>query len=131
MQRKTTNQALLSGALGMILTGSLLGDVTTAYYTSSSNYGYQLIQMPDFDQRRNGLAASSSGTPGGMYCVPTACTNLLGYMSSHGEPGLGPDFADWENEVDYADVTDFIDDLGDDMLTSGTGGTTHLLITIS
>ena len=126
MQRTTATKTLLTSALGMILTGSLVGDVTTAYYTSGSNYGYQLIQMPDFDQRRNGLAASSSGTPGGMYCVPTACTNLLGYMSSHGEPGLGPDFADWENEVDYADVTDFIDDLGDDMLTTGTGGTAGL-----
>ena len=126
MQRTTATKTLLTSALGMILTGSLVGDVTTAYYTSGSDYGYQLIQMPDFDQRRNGLAASSSGDPGGMYCVPTACTNLLGYMASHGEPAVGPAFADWENEVDYADVTDFIDDLGDDMGTTGTGGTAGL-----
>jgi hypothetical protein len=44
-------------------------------------------------------------------------------MASHGEPALGPVFADWENQVNYADVTDFIDDLGDDMGTTGTGGT--------
>ena len=39
-------------------------------------------------------------------------------MASHGEPALGPVFADWESQVDYADVTDFIDDLGDEMGTT-------------
>ena len=120
---RTTTTALLSSALGMILTGSTLGEVTTAYYYSGSNYGYQLGEMPDFDQRRNTLPASSSGAPGGMYCVPTACSNLLTYMSTHGEPVVGPSFADWEDEEDYGDITRFIRDLGNDMGTTGTGGT--------
>ena len=115
--------SLITCSLGLGLAGSLAADVTTAYYNSGSDYGYQLSQMPDFDQRRNGLATTSGGSPGGMYCVPTSCTDLLGYMASHGEPALGPVFADWENQIDYADVTDFIDDLGDDMGTTGTGGT--------
>ncbi len=120
---RTTSLVTCTLGLGLGLTASLAADVTTAYYNSGSDYGYQLSQMPDFDQRRDGLATTSGGSPGGMHCVPTSCTDLLGYMASHGEPALGPVFADWENQIDYADVTDFIDDLGDDMGTSGTGGT--------
>ncbi|HAW95581.1 MAG TPA: hypothetical protein DCX60_04825 [Phycisphaerales bacterium] len=123
MNTHTLTTSLITCSLGLGLAGSLAADVTTAYYNSGSDYGYHLSQMPDFDQRRNGLATTSTGSPGGMYCVPTSCTDLLAYMASHGEPALGPVFADWESQVDYADVTDFIDDLGDDMGTTGTGGT--------
>ena len=124
--QRTNSLVTCSLGLGLALTASLAADVTTAYYNSGSDYGYQLSQMPDFDQRRNGLATTSTGSPGGMYCETTSCTNLLAYMASHGQPALGPVFADWENQVDYDDVTNFIDDLGDDMSTSGTTGTSVL-----
>ena len=123
MNLKTTNP-LLTGALGMMLSASTLGDVTTAYYSNRSDYGYHLSQMPDFDQSRETLPESSSGVPGGMYCVPTSCTDLLGYMSSHGVSGVGPVFADWESQHNYGGITNFIRTLGSDMSTSGTGGTT-------
>ena len=78
--------------------------------------------MPDFDQRRNGLPLSAtSGDPGGVHCVPTSCANLLAYMSTHGFPALGPAYADWENEEDYADITNFIFNLGIQMGTTPTG----------
>ena len=96
--------SLITCSLGLGLAGSLAADVTTAYYNSGSDYGYHLSQMPDFDQRRDGLATTSGGSPGGMYCVPTSCTDLLGYMASHGEPALGPVFADWENQIDRYQV---------------------------
>ena len=125
MQRTTATKTLLTGALGMILTGSLVGDITTAYYTSGSNYGYQLSQMPDFDQKRSTLpwSGGTNAAPGGMYCVPTSCMNLLGYMSTHGVSGVGPVFADWENEDNYAGITNFISDLGNDMSTNRFTGT--------
>jgi hypothetical protein len=128
MNTRTTTNTVLSGALAMILCGSILGDVTSAWYNSRSNYGYHLGEMPDFDQQRNGLPMSggNNSAPGGNYCVPAACTNLLGYMASHGEPTVGPAFADWENEVDYGDITNFIRNLGTDMNTSATDGTTGL-----
>ena len=102
---------------------TLLGDVTTSYFNSGTDYGWRIEHMPDFDQQRDGLAAASDGQPGGSHCVPTACTNLFAYMASHGFPNIGPAFADWENDENYEEVTDFIDALGDSMLTSGTYGT--------
>ena len=119
----TTTKTLLSGALGMILTGSLLGDVTTAHYSNGSHYSYHLSQMPDFDQSRETLPSSETNVPGGMYCVPASCTNLLAYMSSHGVTGVGPVFADWESGDNYNGITNFIRNLGNDMGTSGTDGT--------
>jgi hypothetical protein len=113
---------LLSLGAASTIVGAINADVTTAYYSSGSNYGYQLEQMPDFDQRRTGLLASaSSGDPGGVHCVPTSCANLLAYMSTHGFPALGPAYADWENEEDYTDITNFIRNLGIQMGTTSTG----------
>ena len=121
---RTPNLATSLLALGAssLLAGSLEADVTTAYYNSGSDYGYQLDHMPDFDQRRNGLLASAtSGDPGGVHCVPTSCANLLGYLSTHGFPMLGPAYADWEAEEDYVAITVLIANLGFEMGTTSTG----------
>ena len=123
MQSRPLAKTLL--ALGSVpfLTTMLDADVTTAYYNSPSDFGYHLDHMPDFDQRRTGLPFVDDGAPGNNYCVPTSCTDLLAYMASHGEPSLGPAFADWEAGDDFDAVTDFILDLGDDMGTSASSGT--------
>ena len=112
-----------SVCLSLGIVSTLLGDVTTSYYNGGSDYSWHIEHMPDFDQKRDGLAVDANGVPGGMYCVPTSSANLLAYMASHGFPSIGPEFADWEAEEDYEEVTEFIDDLGDRMLTSGTSGT--------
>jgi hypothetical protein len=118
------NTRLIGSAfLSLGIAGTLSGDVISSYYNSYLDYGWHIEHMPDFDQDRIGLPEANGGVPGGSYCVPTACTNLFAYMASHGFPTIGPEFADWENEEDYGDVTAFIDDLGDDMFTSATSGT--------
>ena len=115
--------ALLAGTTCSLVVPPLAAEVTTAYYHSRSNYGYHIENMPDFDQQRNFLSDSESGVPGGMYCVPTACTNLLTYLSTHGEPRVGLRFADWEAEEDYLLTTTFIAALSTEMWTDGFRGT--------
>jgi len=115
----TTTCLSLAAASSTFTTGN--ADVTTAYYNSRSDYGYQLAEMPDFDQRRLGLLSGSGGDPGSSHCVPTSCTNLLGYMASHGYPALGPAFADWEDQDDYEEITAFVALLGFEMGTSSSG----------
>ena len=105
--------------------GTASADVATAYYNSSSDYGFEIEHMPDFDQVRDGLAADGSGDPGGMYCVPTSLTNLLGYIGDHGFSDVMNADADWENEEDYDYVTTVVNNMGLLAGTSGTGGTSH------
>ena len=124
MRTQYIASTVLALGTASLVVGTLTADVSTAYYTSSSNYGFQMDHMPDFDQRRTGLPTDSGGTPGDIYCVPTSCTNLLAYMASHGESGVGPAFADWESGDDYSSITDFIEDLGSDMDTTVGYGTT-------
>ena len=121
---KMTTMATSTTAVVLGLASALSADVTIANYSSGSQYSYYVEHMPDFDQVREGLAKDTNDDPGGMYCVPTSCVDLLAYMASHGEPGIGPDFADWEAEEDYEAVTDFIDFVATGMLTSGHHGTT-------
>lgn len=121
MTPKTLGTALLTATLA----GTASADVATAYYTSSSNYGFEIEHMPDFDQVRNGLDDDSSGDPGGMFCVPTSLTNLLGYIGNHGFPSAGPNGADWENDEDYDLITTYIANMGALAGTTGVGGTSH------
>ncbi|MBT5657556.1 MAG: hypothetical protein HOI89_07220 [Phycisphaerae bacterium] len=107
------------------LAGISSADVVTSTYNSSSSYEFEVQHMPDFDQVREGLADDGDGDPGGMYCVPTALTNLLGYIGNHGFPDAGPDSADWEADEDYDLVTAYISNMAALAGTSGTGGTYH------
>jgi hypothetical protein len=107
------------------LAGLSSADVVTSSYNSSSSYEFEVEHMPDFDQIRDGLDNDTNGDPGGMYCVPTSLTNLLGYIGNHGFPGAGPDSADWEAEEDYELVTTYISNMAGLSGTTGTGGTYH------
>lgn len=75
--------------------------------------------VPDFDQKRAALPNT-----GNMYCVPTAATNLLGYISNNGIPAvLGGPF-NWQLQQYYDYVSGQIDYLGDEMGTDANSGTT-------
>jgi hypothetical protein len=123
MTPKTCTTAFLLATA--VLAGLSAADVVTSTYSSSSSYEFELEHMPDFDQVRDGLDADSSGDPGGMYCVPTSLTNLLGYIGTHGYPDAGPGSADWEAEEDYELITTYIANMASLAGTSGTSGTSH------
>lgn len=118
----TASLALFTAGLATSASADLISDT----YNSSSSYDVELSNMPDFDQVRSGLPSSSAGRPGGNYCVPTALTNLLGYIGTHGFPAIGLTAADWENEEDYSLVTTNISNMGALCNTGATTGTTHM-----
>ena len=113
----TASLALCTAGFVSSASGDLISDI----YNSSSSYDVELSNMPDFDQRRLGL-----GGGGASHCVPTALTNLLGYMGTHGFPDIGLTAADWENEEDYNLVTTYISNMGILCDTSPTSGTGHM-----
>lgn len=108
------------------------GDVATY---NGTTFNYIRNNLLDIDQRR---AAGGSpfvlGLPGngGMYCVPTAAMNLLGYIANHGYAAVRPYPNDWQqgppnNPGVYNEMTLDLIQLGIDMQTdpvNGTGGAT-------
>ena len=121
MQPRTLTLAFVAATLA----GTAAADVVTSQYTSSSNYEFEIEHMPDFDQVRDTLAVDGSGDPGGMYCVPTSLTNLLGYIGTHGFSDAGPSEADWEADEDFDLITTYVNNMGGLAGTTGTGGTYH------
>ncbi|MEE2908484.1 MAG: hypothetical protein VX527_11720, partial [Planctomycetota bacterium] len=58
--------------------------------------------------------------------VPTALTNLLGYIGTHGYPEVGLTEADWEGEEDYDLVTTHVNNLAILAGTNAMTGTDHM-----
>ncbi len=81
-------------------------NVVTAYWTNFNTYGYEIIQMPDLDQRRATMPGQE-GLPGngGMYCVPTSTMNMLCYAANHGFPDIGPGPGNYQSQSKYATAT--------------------------
>ncbi|MCU0689322.1 MAG: hypothetical protein MUE97_06250, partial [Phycisphaerales bacterium] len=76
--------------------------------------------MPDFDQRRSGLTGN-----GGVHCVPTSMSNILGYFAIHGIPQAFPGVNTLWGQEDYSQITINILTLGvfmDTSLPDGTNG---------
>lgn len=105
---------------------------TYGYYNGNHDCYMFVHSMPDFDQKRDsapgilGLPADSDGDGGAMFCVPTAATDLLGYVNRHGYPNAyGPGVADFEsNSVNvYNSVTSVIATMGTLMGTDADDGT--------
>ncbi|MBV6457423.1 MAG: hypothetical protein HONBIEJF_00532 [Fimbriimonadaceae bacterium] len=69
--------------------------------------------MYDYDQRRDALS-----NDGNMYCVPTSFANLFKYLN---DKGLTDMDSGWGTS--YSSCTSLIDEVGDEMNTSGTNGT--------
>lgn len=90
----------------------------TINYVSSSNYSYKVTKVPDFDQRRTGLANNGSN-----HCVPTSTVNWMAYIANHGYAGLPPGPGNWQSAAKYNQATNAILGMGILMGTSGTDGT--------
>jgi hypothetical protein len=98
-----------------MLGSAAAADVIQAEY-SPLEYHYEILHMPDFDQRRDGLPGN-----GAMWCGPAAVMNVLAYIANHGfdvRPGTG----NWQSQANHELITDELCDLGFDMDTGGGGG---------
>ncbi len=63
------------------------------------NYLFQIVNVPDFDQRRSpSRDGSVTGLPnnGSMYCGPTSAVNWMAYIANHGYPAVSPGPGNWE-----------------------------------
>ena len=111
------NAARVSVASMIMLAGSAQADITQAAYSSNTQFIYNIIHVPDFDQRRAGLF-----NDGRFYCVPTSFLNWAAYISAHGNPSLAPG-PDWYLSSNYNSITanDLL--MGLAMQTNPTGGT--------
>ena len=117
-------RTLASLALSLLLTSIASADVITAQYNGPSQFSYEIIHLPDFDQRRSpGGGAFGFPGDGSMYCVPTSSMNMLAYIAAHGFPQVSPGIADWWSPSTYNLAGLEIIDLAQDMGTSATGGT--------
>lgn len=124
---KHRRSALVGVALlGTALAAPAAADVFRVFF--SSGYYYRCTNMVDFDQRRQ-ADATHVGFPnnGSMYCVPTACTNVLAYLAHHGySSGFIADttYADWQSDLsDYNAAGVSIASLGALMHTDAEEGT--------
>jgi len=106
-------------AVGASLAATAAGSANiTIAYINSSNYSYKVTKVPDFDQRRSGLANN-----GNNHCVPTSAINWMAYIANHGYPNLAPGTGWWQSASLYNTATFAINLQGINMGTSGTGGT--------
>ena len=104
---------------------------TSGFANSLQDYYVFLTGMVDFDQVRD-TAPGIVGLPGGggMYCVPTASSDLMAYIAAHGYntcPGfIGPGVpnTNWLDPEVYNFASVYIDNMGDDMGTDPEDGTT-------
>jgi hypothetical protein len=115
---------LLGAAGGLFNGGTSRADVITSAYADSQTYAYEIIHMPDFDQRR-ATSGASIGLPGdgGMYCVPTGTMNMMAYIGNHGYSFVQPGSGNWQSQGRYNDAGGAIAVMGMLMGTSATNGT--------
>jgi len=79
------------------------------YFNGPADFQYCVSGLPDFDQMRDGLnQAPNHPWPGMMYCGPTAGTNMIAFMNSHGYPAVLPlDAPDtnWQDPANHGKAT--------------------------
>src|SRR5262245_43050088 len=112
-------------AVGALFTGGeSRSDVISAAYANDQSFVYEIIHMPDLDQRRMS-APGVLGLPGdgNMYCAPTATMNLMAYVANHGYSSQAPGAAYWQSQSKYNDAGWAIFAMGTLMGTSATDGT--------
>ncbi len=105
--------AMLTAVVTSLAYSSASADVITSFYNSDEHFSYQILHMPDVDQRRQGLAGN-----GAMHCVPAACANLILYAANHGFDDLGPGPANYQSQGMHAPVTNMVMQLGNLMNTT-------------
>lgn len=114
--RRTSSGLAASLLLGAAALPSRADVVDAEFdYQTPGLYSYAISYMPDFDQRRAGLASNGS-----MHCVPTSMMNMFGYAAHFGFPDLLPGPGDWT----HLEISIHVLNLGLEMGTSGVTGTT-------
>jgi len=116
----------LAGSVALLLSSPAGADVVSAAWANSTTYSYEIVHMPDFDQRRMSQGGAG-GLPndGGMYCVPTCFMNMFAYAGNHGFPAVAPGgtTAWWQAQSNYGLLTGNLTTLGTLMGTDPTDGT--------
>ena len=98
-----------SPVLAMAIATSSAGADVFSLYLDDETHLYVTTGMPDFDQRRDGLAAN-----GDCHCGPASATNLLAFIAMHDAPHVVPFLPEtaWNDPGIYDAVTEFIHDFG-------------------
>jgi hypothetical protein len=124
MPRLHPPRSLAAALVTLPCAAAASGDIVTSWYLHPFAYEYEVLHMPDFDQRRGpGAGAYALPNDGNYYCVPTSAADLLAYAADHGFPNTPPGHRNWQHQSNYNDAGMFIDDLGDIMGTTPSGGT--------
>ena len=106
--------ASVIAAAGMSIPAA--ADIEFAQWNNASDFDYSVQYLPDFDQRRNGLASGGSA-----HCVPTSCMNMLAYAANFGFDNMAPYPGEWQGYAFHEEITGWIETLGDEMGTGSNG----------
>ncbi len=112
MRTQATVAALV--ALAGLAPQQASANVVAAQWASSTSFNYQVIYVPDFDQRRNTLPVTGSN-----YCVPSSFMNWAAYIARRGHPSQPPGPPAWN----YNTITLNLLTLGILQNTDPSGGT--------
>lgn len=82
------------------------GDVVVSQWSANA-WEFKRIQVPDLDQRRDGLP-----NDGKCFCVPTSLLSTLTYCANHGFPGVGAGPFNGLDPATYPFVTAVLDEYG-------------------
>jgi len=77
-------------------------EIAFTNYVDANTFAYVVLDMPDVDQQRTDLPNN-----GACYCGPSANFDVLGYVSAHGFPHLGPGIpagSTWADASNYASI---------------------------
>lgn len=137
ISRRSSIAGLLRGACLAASAGLSVTTPTDARPCSWSIGSYLNGFVPDFDQKRESGPLFWNGSqfvfiPAGLpgegvaYCSPTAHTNWMAYFANHGFPALmrGGSSPSFQSQSEYENVTATIAELGVDMQTHPSDGTT-------
>jgi hypothetical protein len=118
-------QRLVSSGLALALLGSLgRAQVEIADYVNGGQFNYDIAQMPDLDQRREGtLGIPGLPGDGSMYCGPTSAMNMMMFAANFGFPFIAPGPGNYQLPSAYNLCTQKVFEMGLLMETDAADGT--------
>ena len=102
-----TSTAILSNVL------PASAQLSNVEYQDRENYRFQVLGMPDFDQRRQTLP--NRGT---CFCGPTAAANVIGTLTANGFPELDPgepEGTGWHDAENYTTISNYLNSIATGM----------------
>lgn len=113
--------AIAAAIPAALITSISSADFTAAHYYDEASFFLLIQDMPDFDQVRVGDLPNN----GHCFCGPTAISNLLAYVSSHGFPEYEPGHpfpGNWDSALHYPRISNLLADIGNNVGVSPGGG---------